>query len=210
MHAPLIRVIAAAAVLALAAAAPPVADAHCDTMNGPVVAAARLALDKGDITPVLRWVKAADEPAIRDAFTQTQAVRSAGPQAKALADRYFFETVVRLHRQGEGEPYTGLKPAGAAVEPAIAHADSAVAGGSVDEVLKLVTGDVVEGLQSRFARLKAARAHADHTVEAGRAYVEAYVDFLHYVERVHAAATAASGHAGHADHAAMGPDAAKK
>ena len=65
------------------------------------------------------------EQEIRDAFVEVLAVRSLGIEAKQLADRYFFETVVRVHRAGEGEPFTGLKAAGS-VDPAIAIADRAL------------------------------------------------------------------------------------
>src|SRR5512138_2915043 len=85
------------------------AAAHCDTMGGPVIADAKVALAKGDLTPVLKWVKPENEPEVRTAFTQTLKVRAQGPEARELADRYFFETLVRIHRAGEGAPYTGLK-----------------------------------------------------------------------------------------------------
>ncbi|MHC4687312.1 MAG: DUF6448 family protein [Planctomycetota bacterium] len=92
----------------------PVVFAHCDTMDGPVVKAAKIALEKGDVTPILKWV-------------------SKGPEAKELADMYFFETLVRLHRAGEGAPYTGLKPAGADLDPAVVQADKALDRGSVED-----------------------------------------------------------------------------
>lgn len=165
------------------------ASAHCDTLNGPVVAAARLALQKGDVTPVLKWVKAEDEAEIRRAFEQTLAVRKTGQQARDLADRYFFETLVRVHRQGEGAPYTGLKPAETVLDPAIEAADKAVEDGSVDRVAQFVAGDVAAGIRRRFARVAEARKHADQSVEAGREFVEAYVDYVHYVESIHLLAT---------------------
>jgi hypothetical protein len=83
---------------------PQTANAHCDTLDGPVVAAALVALENGDVTPVLKWVTRENEPEIRAAFSRTLAVRGKGPEAKGLADMYFFETLVRLHRAGEGEP----------------------------------------------------------------------------------------------------------
>ncbi len=43
--------------------------AHCDTMSGPVIQDAQLALQRGDVTPVLKWVKLADEAQIREAFS---------------------------------------------------------------------------------------------------------------------------------------------
>ncbi len=180
------------------------AHAHCDTMNGPVVTAAKLALEKGDVTPVLKWVKPEAEAEIRAAFKQTLAVRKAGPQARELADRYFFETLVRIHRAGEGAPYTGLKPATTPIEPAVQAADEALDGtGSIDAVVKLVAGDITSGIRQRWRRAEAARKHANDSVEAGRRYVEAYVEYVHYVENLQvAASTAHSEHAGEATQAA--------
>jgi hypothetical protein len=34
---------------------PRIAGAHCDTLDGPVVMTAKAALEKGDVTPVLKW-----------------------------------------------------------------------------------------------------------------------------------------------------------
>jgi hypothetical protein len=95
---------------------PGIASAHCDTLDGPVVMTAKAALEKGDVTPVLKWVRKEDEKEIREQFKKTLTVRAKGPEAKELADMYFFETLVRIHRAGEGAPYTGLKSAGM-VEP---------------------------------------------------------------------------------------------
>ncbi len=181
------------------------ANAHCDSMNGPVVTAAKVALDKGDVTPVLKWVKPEAEPEIRAAFKQTLAVRKAGPQARDLADRYFFETLVRIHRAGEGAPYTGLKPATTPIEPAVAAADKALDDTeSIDAVVKLVTADIASGIRQRWERAEEAKKHANDSVEAGRRYVEAYVDYVHYVENLHVAASAAhSEHAGEPVQAAL-------
>ncbi len=167
--------------------------AHCDTLDGPVVADARAALEKGDVTPALKWVKAEHEGEIRTAFQKALAVRSKGAEARDLADTYFFETLVRLHRAGEGAPYTGLLPAGH-VESIVAEADKAVAQGSVDALAKKVAGAAEKGVRARFERLAEARKHKDESVAAGREYVEAYVTFVHYVEGVHNAVGAAAAH----------------
>ncbi len=171
--------------------------AHCDSMNGPVVAAARLALKAGDVTPVLRWVKPEAEPEIRTAFARTLTVRSASPEARDLADMYFFETLVRVHRAGEGAPYTGLKPADTDVGPAVKGADQALASGSVDSLVTLVTSHIANGIRQRFAHAMETKRHAEENVEGGRAYVAAYVDYVHFIENIHLAASAA--HAQHAD-----------
>ena len=162
---------------------PDQAAAHCDTLDGPVVADARVALDKGDITPILKWVRAADEQELREAFTKAQAVRKINPEAKALADTYFFETLVRVHRAGEGAPFTGLKPAGS-VEPVILKSDQALEKGSVEELAKTIASHTEAGIKERFQRAMTTKKHAQESVAAGREYVEAYVTYVHYVEGI--------------------------
>jgi len=170
------------------------APAHCDTLDGPVVMAARAALEKKDVTPVLRWVKKEDEKEIREAFQRTLAVREKGPEAKELADMYFFETLVRIHRAGEGAPYAGLKPAGSDLGPAVAGADKALETGSADALMKLVTAAVADGIHERFTHAAEKKKDADKSIAAGREFVEAYVVFVHYVEGVYLAATGATAH----------------
>jgi len=164
------------------------ARAHCDGMDGPVVKAAREALAAGNVDLVLPWVSAGDESALREVFSSVMAVRKLSPAAASLADQYFFETVVRVHRAGEGFPFTGLKPAGRDLGPAIPAADHAVESDSLGPVLDLIMGAASKGMRERFREVMAAKKHAQGDVAAGREYVKAYVRFVHYVEGVYAAA----------------------
>lgn len=182
-------------VSALFMALPPESSGHCDTMEGPVVSAARVALQKADLTPVLMWVRAHDEQELRAVFERTLSVRALGKDAKELADRYFFETLVRLHREGEGEPYTGLKPAGSGIHPLVKAADRAIEADSVDKVVQHITGQVGEGIRERFLEAVEKNRHAGETVQNGRAYVASYVEFIHYVERLAEAAASPAAHA---------------
>lgn len=160
--------------------------AHCDSLEGPVVMASRSALDSGDLTPVLKWVLPEYETRVREAFGRSLIVRRQSPEARELADRWFFETVVRLHREGEGFPYTGLQPAGTPIEPVIQAADAALASGSGDELARHLSEAVTAGVHDRFREALAAREHADNSVEAGRRFVAAYVELTHYVEALDA------------------------
>lgn|SRR5512140_2141852 len=180
---------ALAIALSLGWAAP--AAAHCDTLDGPVVGAAREALDKGDVRLVLGWVRPDDEATVREAFTRAAAVRKHGADARALADTYFFETLVRVHRAGEGAPYTGLKPAGE-IEPSIAAADQALVTANLQPVGKLLSQRVEAGLHQKFDAVTALGKRDPTDVRAGRAFAAAYVDYVHYVERIHDAAAAGS------------------
>ncbi len=172
------------------------AQAHCDTLDGPVVSDARQALDTGNPNRMLAWVQPKDEARIRAAFEDARAVRQAGGAARELADNYFFETLVRVHRAGEGAPYTGLKPAGS-VEKPIAAADESIASGNVEGVAKMIFGGVREGLHGKFDAVAAHKDRNPEDVAAGRAFVAAYVDYIHYVERLYdAVQTEGAAHGG--------------
>ena len=184
----------AGAVLAvvLIATLPSDALAHCDTMNGPVVKAAQKALETGNVNLVLVWIQKKDEAEIKKAFDRTLAVRKLSPLAKEMADMYFFETLVRIHRAGEGEPYTGLKSGDTEVEPGIQMADEAVEKGSGEELVKSLNADMHKTLHTLFSEVKSRKTYRADDVEAGRKFVQAYVTFIHYVERLYQAAQAPS------------------
>lgn len=168
--------------------------AHCDTLDGPVIQDARKALDSKDVTPVLKWVKQKDEKAVRAAFAKALGAR--GKKNEAAAENSFFAALVKIHRSGEGASFTGLKPAGE-IEPVILEADKALANGSADELIKRVTSVVAAGIQTRYGRTQAAFKHKDESVEQGRAFVEAYVEYTHYIEKIQRDAAGGGAHDQH-------------
>lgn len=188
--------------------------AHCDTLDGPVITKAREALEKKDVNLVLPWVAATDEGEIRHAFELAVAVRGNGEKEKELADRFFFETLVRVHRAGEGAPYTGLQPAGLDLGPAIPAADKSLETGSPKAVLDLIGDKVHEGIHEYYMAAIEKKKHAGESVEAGRAYIQAYVPYVHFVERLYHDATTpianGAGDVGGAGHGHPGPAGAGK
>ena len=172
------------------------AAAHCDTLDGPVIQDARKALDAKDVTPVLKWVKQKDEKIVRAAYSK--ALSAKDKKNADAAENKFFATLVKIHRAGEGASFTGLKPAGE-VEPAIAEADKALANGSSDALVKLVTDDIAAGIRKRYEHAAATYKHKDESVEQGREFVEAYVEYTHYVERLHLDATGKVSHDKHGE-----------
>ena len=186
--------IAAVSAALLLASGP--ASAHCDGLDGPVAKAAFKALDAGNVNQVLIWVQKNDEADIKHAFEHAHGDRKLGPSTKELADRFFLETLVRVHRAGEGAPYTGLKPAGRDLGPAVPAADKAIETGSAEPVVKLVTDAVKQGVREQFHGVMATKKYTANDVAAGRKNAAAYVEYVHYVERLYdAARKPAHGHA---------------
>ena len=158
------------------------ANAHCDTKDGPTVADASKAIEKNNVNYVLKWVQAADEKEIKEAFGLTMKVRVLSPEAQTLADNYFFETLVRIHRRGEGVPYTGVKPSGTPIDEKILAADKAIALGNLSPLNDLVPKDKFPELKKRFDKVMSLMNFDVNNVPAGREYIEAYVQFFKFAE----------------------------
>jgi hypothetical protein len=181
--------------LALSAAfAPAASRAHCDGVEGPVAKAAERALAAGKPDLALAWVHADGEAEVREVFAKAVAVRKLGGDARALADRWFLENLVRVHRASEGAPYTGLKPAGTDFGPVVRAADEAIDTGRGEKLHALLAGKDLHGAHERFEKVRRLRPDAEKSVAQGRAYVAAYVDFVHYVEAIHEGKAPSHGH----------------
>lgn len=153
---------------------------HCDSLDGPVVTAARQALESDDVQVVLPYVPLHDEDEIRSVFESVREARGSDERARGVADRLFFETVVRLHRMGEGAPYTGLKPAGLSVGPVIPLAERAIEDGSPRPVAEYLTDVLNTQLAHRLAEVTRLAADKDRSIADARAYVEAALGFQVY------------------------------
>ncbi len=156
--------------------------AHCDTMDGPLIKDAKMAINTGNVNYVLIWVQPAYETEIKEAFSLTMKVRKLGPDAENLAERYFYETIVRLHRSGEGVPYTGVKPSGTPVDNRILAADKSIESGNLSPLKDLVPKEKLPELESRFNKVMALRNYDVNDVSKGREYIEAYVQFFKFAE----------------------------
>ncbi len=153
---------------------------HCDTMDGPVVKAAKAALKNGNVNLILPWAPKTAEAEIKKAFQKTLRARKLGKAAAQVADYWFFETVVRLHREGEGASYTGLKPAGLDWGPVVPRADKAIETGDPKEVVQFLTRTVEHELHRKFKHIMEKKDYDENDVAATRAFVHANLGFVLY------------------------------
>jgi len=174
---------------------------HCDSLDGPVVSAARMALEAGDVALVLPFVPADGEAEVRGVFDRVRSVREFGSDAREVADRLFFETVVRIHRAGEGAPYTGLKRAGLSVGPVIPLAERAVNTGSPGEVVDFLASVLSAEVKHRLEHISALAVARERSLDDARRYVEASLAFQVYAHRIYEEMRAtAHGHRAERDH----------
>ena len=167
---------------------------HCDSLDGPVVRAAQRALDAGNVALVLPYVPKTGEKEVIHAFDQVVRARQTNTLCREVADRYFFETVVRIHRAGEGAPFTGLKPAGLDVGPVIPVAEKAIESGNAAALEDVLVTAVREQLADRFHHLRHFRENAEQGVDGARAYVQSMLGLQVWAHGLYQA-TRATGHA---------------
>jgi len=167
---------------------------HCDTRDGPVVKAARRALETGNPAYLLIWVPEESERELRRVFERVIDARRAGGEAQEVADDWLFETVVRLHRAGEGAPYTGLKPSGLDEGPVVPRAEQAIDTGDPSGVIRFLLDTVQEDLEERFHRVMETKEYSPDDIRAGREYIHAFIGFVVYSHHLYEYVKAGGGH----------------
>lgn len=169
-------------ILALTMATANITLAHCDTMDGPLVADARKAMAQNNINYALKWIPAANEKEVKDAFNLAMRVKGLNADAKELAENYFFDTLVRIHRAAEGVPFTGVKPSGTPVDEKILAADKSLEIGNLSPLKGSIPEKDMPELKERFQKAMSLKDFDVNNVPAGREYIEAYVQFFKFAE----------------------------
>ena len=170
--------------------------AHCDSYDGPLIKDALKALESNNIKPVLKWVEEKYEPEITGLFNKTVSLRGGDKEVYAIVEKHFLETLVRLHREGEGAPYTGLKPAGSA-SPIIVMADQAIASNEVNTLTTKLDAHLNKVLADKYNEVMEKSLKKDNSTAEGREYVRAYVEYTHFLEAIHGIIEGGGAHEGH-------------
>ena len=163
---------------------------HCDSLSGPVVKMARKALETGNVKFILPYVPKESEGEVITTFNKVLPLHNQSNGVHEIADTFFFETVVRLHRAGEGAPYTGLKPAGENEGPVIPIAEKAIETGSVEELKHALTHIIVDEVEKRFEHMQHLKQHAEASVDDAREYVESMLGLQVWSHKIYLAAIA--------------------
>lgn len=146
-----------------------------------MVLAAKEALVKQNVNLILPWVYLEGEKEVKDAFEKALKVFNEGNEdAKKLAEYWFFETVVRIHREGEGAAFAGLKPAGVDQGPIIPRVDKSIEAEDVSEVIKYIRSAVAEEISKHFKHVMHSKDYNIDDVPSARKYVNAYLHLTLY------------------------------
>jgi len=167
--------------------------AHCDSYDGPALIDAEKALETNNVDLILKWINSDMESEVVPLFHKTYSLKNGDPEIYEIIKKHFYETFIRLHREMEGAPFTGLKPAGTTAQITV-MSDKALETSDFNSLLKALNNHINSVLQEKFDKTEALYKVRNNSVEQGRAYVEAYVDYTHSVEAVHDILLGGGGH----------------
>lgn len=170
--------------------------AHCDSYDGPTIKDAQKALESNNVSLVLKWITPEQEKEVIPLFNKTYSLKSGDKEVYSIVEKYFFETLVRLHRETEGAPFTGLKAAGT-TKPIVQMSDQAIANNNIDDLLGKLNKHIGKAIKEKYDKVARLNKIKNDSPEKGREYVEAYVDYTHTIEAIHDIVDQTSGHSAH-------------
>lgn len=170
--------------------------AHCDSYDGPTIKDAIKALETNNVNLVLKWITPEQEKEIIPLFNKTYSLKSGDKEVYAIVEKHFFETLVRLHRETEGAPFTGLKPAGT-TKKIVQLSDHALESKNIDDFLVKLNNHLGKVIKEKYEKVAALDKVKNDSPEKGREYVEAYVDYTHTIEAIHDIAEQSGDHSAH-------------
>lgn len=170
--------------------------AHCDSYDGPTIKEAIKALETNNVNLVLKWITPEQEKVIIPLFNKTYSLKAGDKEVYQIVEKHFFETLVRLHRETEGAPFTGLKPAGT-TKKIVQLSDQALDSKDVDTFLVKLNAHIGKVIKEKYEKVVALDKVKNDSPAKGREYVEAYVDFTHTIEAIHDIAEQSGDHSAH-------------
>ncbi len=191
----LLSFIAALFITLVFTASPMPASAHCDSYDGPTIKDALKALEANDVSLVLKWIDEEHEQEIISLFNKTYRLRNGDNEIYSIVEKHFLETLVRLHRETEGAPFTGLKPAGT-TQKIVMLSDQALEEKDIDGLLEKLNNHLGTVIREKYETVAALDAVKDESSEQGREYVAAYVDYTHSLEAIHSIIEGGNEHTG--------------
>jgi hypothetical protein len=139
-------------------------------------------MENNNVNYVLKWIQPEYEDEITDKFNLSMKIKDLSPEAKEIAEQYFFGELVRIHRAGEDAPFTGLKPYGTPADEIVLAADQSIEVGNLTPLEGLIEEERMPELEERFENVMGLMDYDVNNVEAGRKYIEAYVKFFKFAE----------------------------
>ena len=123
-----------------------------DPHDGPVMRAAKMALETGNANYVLIWVSEKSENTLKNLLEKTCCERSSQKNMQNRALDWYFETVNRLHLANRRRLYT-CKPGGLDESPIVLKVERAIETGNFEEIRSVIPDTHAGEVKQRFQQV---------------------------------------------------------
>jgi hypothetical protein len=151
-----------------------------DEMQGPVVKAAKMALETGNVNYILIWLPEESENTLKNLLEKTCCTRSSRMNMKNRAYDWYFEMVNRFFNIGRPRDNLTIR-GGLAEKPLDLKVDKAIESGNFEEIRDIIPVTHEADAKQRFLHVMNMRNYPVNNIAEGRAYVSAFFDFNRYM-----------------------------
>ena len=155
-----------------------------DVMQGPVVKAAKMSLETGNVNYVLIWLPEESENSIKNLLEKTCCKHSSKMNMQNQAYDWYFATVNRFFSASRSRDYLTVQFGGLSEKPLVLKVDKAIESGNFEEIRDIIPVSHEADAKQRFQHIMNMRNYPVNNIQSGRAYVSAFFDFARYVHNL--------------------------
>jgi len=157
---------------------------YYNSENGPVIIAAKKALETGNPNYVLIWVPEESENTLKNLLEKTFCERSTRKNIQNRGIDWYFESVNRLHFTCRWPHCPGMTSDGSDMKMIVSMVERAFETGNCEEICGVLPIAHTAEVKLRFHNVMNKRNYTVDDIAAGRAYVSAFIAFIAYLHNL--------------------------
>jgi hypothetical protein len=146
--------------------------------NGPVMRAAKMALETGNADHILIWVPEESENTLKNLLEKTCCERTTQRKARNHSIEWYLQTINRLHSEYYRPHDLNISTKTPEERKTILLVERACETGNFDEIATVMQITSDEEIRQRFNDVLNKSNYDMDNIAAGRAYVSAFTDFI--------------------------------
>lgn len=146
--------------------------------NGPVMRAAKMALETGNVDYILIWVPEESANTLKNLLEKTCCERTTRRKARNHSVEWYMQTINRLHSEYFRPHDLNISTKTAEERRTILQVEKACETGNFDEIATVMQVTSDEEIRRRFNEVLDKSDYDVDNIAAGRAYVSAFTDFI--------------------------------
>jgi hypothetical protein len=152
--------------------------------NGPVIRAAKMAMETGNASYILIWLPKEAENTLKNLLERTYCENRTRKNTQNHSIDWYFKSVNRLHSRYGWPDYPGMKFKETDEETIALMVERAFESGNFEEINSIIPLNHSGDARERFHKVMMKRNYSVDDIAAGRVYVSAFIAFIVYLHNL--------------------------